>query len=95
MRDTDKKRGRIEGKLRLIVDHAVNGREDAPGNDNGRCRSGGRVIFSAGSLCGRRCSQFPIVTHRSSKYGDFNKTRGQTGEWQLDQACTSEVHSVQ
>lgn len=48
--EADEKWGRREDKLILIVDQAVSGRVDAEGNDNGRCRSGGLVIFNAGSL---------------------------------------------
>jgi hypothetical protein len=33
------------------VDQAVNGRVEGPGNDNGRCKSGGVVILSVGSFC--------------------------------------------
>lgn len=48
----------MEGTLRVIVDQAVNGRDAAAGNVNGRCKSGGLVIFSVGSFCHSSYSQF-------------------------------------
>ena len=46
--------GRRVGKCRVIVDHAVRGREELGGNDRGRCNNGDDVeldgILSRGSF---------------------------------------------
>lgn len=42
------------------MDQAVNGRDAAVGKVNGRCKSGGVVIFSVGSFCHTSFSQLMV-----------------------------------
>jgi hypothetical protein len=42
------------GRYMDMVDHEVNGVEEAVGKESGRCNNGGELGFSVGSLCMRR-----------------------------------------
>ena len=51
-----------------MVDHEVNGVEEAVGKENGRCSSGGELGFRVGSFCKKTSQREPKI-HQIMKPG--------------------------
>jgi hypothetical protein len=53
------------GRYKDMVDHEVNGVEEAVGKESGRCSNGGELGFRIGSFCnGRQVSESRKYTKR-------------------------------
>ena len=53
------------GRYKDMVDHEVNGVEEAVGKESGRCSNGGELGFRVGSFCkGRQLSESRKDTER-------------------------------